>query len=463
MRICAGSADTLSRPLLGGALSTPADKYAWLDVAFLRRYPYFLPGGVSSVVTLIAVITGYFLLREVRLTPTNPIRLRFSRAQTLPSKVRAAKKRADKDRSGSATPVDVAGEADDAESDKPLGMRALLADPAMRALVTSNAGLSFLCTGYEVVFVLYAYTAVPLGGLGFPARQIGYALSVSGLVSVGGQLVLMPWLLRTFDAARMYNLCFWMFPFIFPLMSALNLIARAGYDEVRAPSLFLWERGLHSGIGDRDAEPRGGRGDLGGDRGHAADVALRSSRVRVSPASSPACLYLRVLTIGCAQPEHDSDQAALPERELGRHGVRPRVVRAVPRARAQPHRHEVRLPLPSSFLMADEWKQLDIRARAGVQHPGWIRVGAGDGVNRARRGAAELVRGARDAVGRLALGRRSGAACTVEFGASARWAVSRPGCLMHTGLAQYIGFFACFPMTLEAALNDLHSIFVDAL
>ncbi|KAF7984626.1 hypothetical protein HWV62_12847 [Athelia sp. TMB] len=204
-------------PLLGGALSTPADKYAWLDFEFLRRYPYFLPGGVSSVVTLIAVITGYFFLRE-----------------TLPSKVRAAKlkERAAKDRSGSVTPVDVAEVAYDAESDKPLGMRALLANPAMRALVTSNAGLSFLCTGYEVVFVLYAYTAVPLGGLGFPARQIGYALSVSGLVSVAGQLVLMPWLLRTFDAARMYNLCFWMFPFLFPLMSALNLIARAGYDEI---------------------------------------------------------------------------------------------------------------------------------------------------------------------------------------------------------------------------------------
>ena len=67
------------------------------------------------------------------------------------------------------------------------------------------------------------------------ARQIGYALSISGLVSVGGQLLLMPWLLRTFDAARVYNLCFWMFPFIFPLMSVLNLIARGGYDEVCPP------------------------------------------------------------------------------------------------------------------------------------------------------------------------------------------------------------------------------------
>ncbi|KAF7984623.1 hypothetical protein HWV62_12841 [Athelia sp. TMB] len=34
--------------------------------------------------------------------------------------------------------------------------------------------------------------------------------------------------------------------------------------------------------GERDAERAGGRGGLGWDRGHAADVALRSARVRVS-------------------------------------------------------------------------------------------------------------------------------------------------------------------------------------
>ncbi|KAF7984624.1 hypothetical protein HWV62_12843 [Athelia sp. TMB] len=147
-------------PLLGGALSTPADKYAWLDITFLRRYPYFLPGGVSSVVTLIAVATGYFFLREANDPP-----IQF----TLPSKVRASKKPVANDSSGFATSA--AEEPHDAELDKPLGLGALLAHPAMRALVTSNAAFDFLCRGHEVVFVLYAYTPVPLGGLGFPVRS----------------------------------------------------------------------------------------------------------------------------------------------------------------------------------------------------------------------------------------------------------------------------------------------------
>ncbi|KZP26910.1 hypothetical protein FIBSPDRAFT_1040411 [Athelia psychrophila] len=43
--------------------------------------------------------------------------------------------------------------------------------------------------------------------------------------------MIMPYLIRTFNHAKMYNLCFWMFPFMFPLLAVLNLIARGGYDR----------------------------------------------------------------------------------------------------------------------------------------------------------------------------------------------------------------------------------------
>ncbi|KAF7974721.1 hypothetical protein HWV62_11385 [Athelia sp. TMB] len=246
---------TILGPLLGGAFSTPAQKYTWLDFEFLRRYPYFLPGSVSSVITLVAVIVGYCFLRE-----------------TLPSKVRASKGHKGNE------------EGPESSSEKPLGMRAILANPAIFALVTSSAGVSFLFTGFEVVFVLYSYTSVPNGGLGFPsdgkypfmvlifqAREIGYALSMSGLISVMGQLVLLPWLLRTFDKAKMYNLCFWMFPLLFPLMSMFNLIARAGYDE-----------DLDSEAGERDAESGGDGRDMGGNRRNAIDVQVRNAGISVS-------------------------------------------------------------------------------------------------------------------------------------------------------------------------------------
>jgi hypothetical protein len=46
------------------------------------------------------------------------------------------------------------------------------------------------------------------------------------------QILLMPYLMRTFDKAKVYNFCMCLFPFMFVVLSTLNLIARSGYDEV---------------------------------------------------------------------------------------------------------------------------------------------------------------------------------------------------------------------------------------
>lgn len=63
-------------------------------------------------------------------------------------------------------------------------------------------------------------------------ESIGYSLSISGLISLLLQLMIMPYLVRTYNKAKMYHFCFWMFPLAFPILGVLNVIARGGYDEV---------------------------------------------------------------------------------------------------------------------------------------------------------------------------------------------------------------------------------------
>ncbi|KAF7984647.1 hypothetical protein HWV62_12889 [Athelia sp. TMB] len=205
--------------MLGGSLAHPAEKMPWLDFDFLRRYPFFLPGGVSSLLTILAVFIGYFILQE-----------------TLPSKTPNSKKR------------DLSAQVNDDLPDKPSNLKELLSNPIILSLSTSGFSLSFMNTGFQVIFALFSYTSILDGGLGLSVcdnidlgvlfqltfiqtGQIGYALSVSGAISLGLQLMIMPYLIRTFNRAKMYNLCFWMFPFIFPLLAALNIIARWGFDE----------------------------------------------------------------------------------------------------------------------------------------------------------------------------------------------------------------------------------------
>ncbi|KAF7984642.1 hypothetical protein HWV62_12879 [Athelia sp. TMB] len=189
-------------PMLGGSLAHPADKMPWLDFAFLRRYPFFLPGAIASLLTVLAVFIGYFVLQE-----------------TLPSKVRKSKMQS------------LGVEVNDEPHDKPLSLKELLSNPAILSLCTSGFALCFLNTGFQVIFVLFSYTSILNGGLGLSTDQIGFALSTSGAISLVLQLMIMPYLIRTFNRAKMYSLCFWMFPFIFPLLAALNAIARCGYNE----------------------------------------------------------------------------------------------------------------------------------------------------------------------------------------------------------------------------------------
>lgn len=97
--------------------------------------------------------------------------------------------------------------------------------------------------------VLFCYTSLPQGGLAFDVRslyppylpqiltlpdqatQIGYALSISGCVSIFLQLFCMPYLLRRFDNARMYNFCMGLWPFCFVLLPGLNLLACLGATD----------------------------------------------------------------------------------------------------------------------------------------------------------------------------------------------------------------------------------------
>ena len=50
---------------MGGLLSNPATKFAWLDVELFRRYPYLLPCSAAAAIAWAGCLYGYFYLSEV--------------------------------------------------------------------------------------------------------------------------------------------------------------------------------------------------------------------------------------------------------------------------------------------------------------------------------------------------------------------------------------------------------------
>ena len=220
--------------------------------------------------------------------------------QTLPSKVAAQRAAVGGKRPGSAeTPsygstTPTAGDAhrpaptltdhegrdelqsDDAKSELPAaakktGVFYLLLKPHIRAVLATSFAISFLNVGTNVVFVLYSYTRVGLGGMGRSviifsialenvffdvpplcserqpmmrrdvgkSAQIGYALAGSGAVGVFFSLVFFPFIQQRFNNRRLYtNFCaFW--PLAFVLMPIGNFAARLpmGGDPARQDAI----------------------------------------------------------------------------------------------------------------------------------------------------------------------------------------------------------------------------------
>ena len=109
-------------------------------------------------------------------------------------------------------------------------------------------------TSFDVIFVLYCYSPIKTGGIAFTVRypsstpfwscsplsqaaEIGFALATSGAIAAALQLFFMPYLLRRFDHAKMYNTCVGIYPYAYAFLPALNIIARWGAVVEEVPGV----------------------------------------------------------------------------------------------------------------------------------------------------------------------------------------------------------------------------------
>jgi len=68
------------------------------------------------------------------------------------------------------------------ELSEPHSMNSLLSKPIIRALCGSAFALSFISSGFDVIFVLYCYSAVKDGGLSLPVSRVE-SLVLTGILT----------------------------------------------------------------------------------------------------------------------------------------------------------------------------------------------------------------------------------------------------------------------------------------
>lgn len=174
------------------------------------QQPYLLPSIASSSFSVVAVIMCALFIEEVRFTFSQHAYrvllrvLTVDSSQTLPSKVAAKKAAAEQKQldvspspilygsttpstsastrvpspiastppSTPGTPVNLIDSGEPILKADPPGSSifTLLSKPHIRAVLMSGFMFSFLGVGFQVVFVLYSYTRVDLGGIGRSVR-----------------------------------------------------------------------------------------------------------------------------------------------------------------------------------------------------------------------------------------------------------------------------------------------------
>ncbi|KAB5593958.1 membrane protein [Ceratobasidium theobromae] len=261
---------SLIGPLLGGALVNPNENIPHLIPSFLRgifaKYPYMLP----SMTTCLIATTSFIFTLPLKVgrktldssgtsTPNSLYGTRGRTCERGSSQGASTNNAPEPERSrhssvstrvGEDLPPKCVNETDallGGEEEEPHNWtaRELLKLPHLWRLYRSSMILSFLAESFVVVFVLFAYTEIQYGGLGFQPAEIGFVLTTAGIISFALQILVLPYLLRQCKPAKVFETCMMLWPIGYAIPPILNGIARISSNNGEQPlsiqaSAIIW-------------------------------------------------------------------------------------------------------------------------------------------------------------------------------------------------------------------------------
>ncbi|CAE6478163.1 unnamed protein product [Rhizoctonia solani] len=272
---------TFIGPLIGGTLANPNESMPHLVPASLHglfnKYPYMLPSLATCVVTVMSFAFLLLFMEETLPSISRHKACKSSGTSTPSSSYGAAIERtgskqdtksslnippiterspclSNSNRVEDELPKKYPSETDalladleDNEDEEPRNwtVRELLKLPELRQLYLSSAVLSFLADGYVGVFVLFSYTEIQYGGLGFKPAEIGFMLATAGGISLVLRILVLPIIMLRGEPTKTFKICMALLPIGYAIPPILNIIARVssgnGEHEIgTAASAAIW-------------------------------------------------------------------------------------------------------------------------------------------------------------------------------------------------------------------------------
>ncbi|CAE6459209.1 unnamed protein product [Rhizoctonia solani] len=190
----------LLAPAIGGSFSHPAERYpSVFGFELFRRYPYLLPCLIASVFSTLGLVAGIFFLEEtLPKKPTSAERRpllgsnprTYSRPSTTPTPNLSQNVR-------QPTSEDVGEHVPSAKE--------IIGNQYVRKIIIAYGITSFVTVSMSALMVLWLYTPVNIGGMGFSSAEIGTALVIAGLVGNIMTVFVFPPLERRVGALYVYR------------------------------------------------------------------------------------------------------------------------------------------------------------------------------------------------------------------------------------------------------------------
>ncbi|KAJ9067642.1 hypothetical protein DSO57_1037054 [Entomophthora muscae] len=204
-------------PALGGFLTHPYERFPLVfgNILFLKKYPYFLPCAVSSLLCAFSFIAAHIFLEETlnrpSLTPNNNL------DETAPLMDPI-----------STTSVSAYGEASPKANSASSSTESSVIEISQNSpraiskgtflVMLSNMGLSLIVVMSDELFPFWAGTKVHDGGLGYLPQDIGALNSMMGVVLIAMQLGLYRPLQSRFSTLTLMRWAFILFIPLFAIM-----------------------------------------------------------------------------------------------------------------------------------------------------------------------------------------------------------------------------------------------------
>ncbi|QRV77494.1 major facilitator superfamily transporter [Ceratobasidium sp. AG-Ba] len=193
----AWSIGALVAPALGGFLSHPVERYPSIfhSATLFRRYPYLLPCLTGAGLSAFGLVAGFLFLEESLAekhdkNPEDP-----EQRPLLPKPSHSTSRCSS---SSASTCADI---------DKTTySIREILGIPAIRRVLVSYGVMALVTVSVNAVFVLWLYTPIHLGGMGFNSAEIGGALALSGIFGTGIAVIVFPPLERRVGTTILFQL-----------------------------------------------------------------------------------------------------------------------------------------------------------------------------------------------------------------------------------------------------------------